>query len=198
MNNIEYTELDDARSIVGVQLIDVLAIVDVKAITNDLGNSISKDSGKPTVMDDKYIYYITSQNNIYVPKNNAQGTLLIQGKVGDIIRWRASTLSAQFDDQVFLYHMAGVGAQSLVSPPTLTSAVSQVAAPSKEATLGTNQDYPVVLETRNIFNQGSKLRTPGTAKYSWYISIFERWNVKDNIGNLVGYLAHSPNIQIVD
>ncbi|MCW7763657.1 AidA/PixA family protein [Photorhabdus luminescens] len=198
MNNIEYTEPNDIRSINSVQLIDVLAVVDVQAIKNDLGNSISKEPGAPTVMDDKYIYYITSQNNIYVPKNNAQATLLIEGKVGDIVRWRASTLSAQFDDQVFLYHMAGVGAKSLVSPPTLTSAISQVAAPSKEATLGTNQDYPVVLETRNIFNQGSKLRTPGIAKYSWYISIFERWNVKDNIGNLVGYLAHSLNVQVVD
>ncbi|TDB55738.1 AidA/PixA family protein [Photorhabdus luminescens] len=198
MNNIEDSDLNDIRSINSVQLIDVLAVVDVQAIKNDLGNSISKEPGAPTVMDDKYIYYITSQNNIYVPKNNAQATLLIEGKVGDIVRWRASTLSAQFDDQVFLYHMAGVGAKSLVSPPTLTSAVSQVAAPSKEATLGTNQDYPVVLETRNIFNQGSKLRTPGIAKYSWYISIFERWNVKDNIGNLVGYLAHSLNVQVVD
>ncbi|SCZ61663.1 MULTISPECIES: AidA/PixA family protein [Photorhabdus] len=198
MNNIEDSDLNDIRSINSVQLIDILAVVDVQAIKNDLGNSISKDPGAPTVMDDKYIYYITSQNNIYVPKNNAQATLLIQGKVGDIVRWRASTLSAQFDDQVFLYHMAGVDAKSLVSPPTLTSAVSQVAAPSKEATLGTNQDYPVVLETRNIFNQGSKLRTPGIAKYSWYISIFERWNVKDNIGNLVGYLAHSLNVQVVD
>ncbi|OWO86964.1 hypothetical protein B5C26_00835 [Photorhabdus luminescens] len=198
MNNIEDSDLNDIRSINSVQLIDVLAVVDVQAIKNDLGNSISKEPGAPTVMDDKYIYYITSQNNIYVPKNNAQATLLIEGKVGDIVRWRASTLSAQFDDQVFLYHMAGVGAKSLVSPPTLTSAISQVAAPSKEATLGTNQDYPVVLETRNIFNQGSKLRTPGIAKYSWYISIFERWNVKDNIGNLVGYLAHSLNVQVVD
>ncbi|MCW7763655.1 AidA/PixA family protein [Photorhabdus luminescens] len=198
MNNIEYTDMNDIRPVSAVQLIDILAVVDVQAIKNDLGNSISKDPGAPTVMDDKYIYYITSQNNIYVPKNNAQATLLIQGKVGDIVRWRASTLSAQFDDQVFLYHMTGVGAKSLVSPPTLTSAVSQVAAPSKEATLGTNQDYPVVLETRNIFNQGSKLRTPGIAKYSWYISIFERWNVKDNIGNLVGYLAHSLNVQVVD
>ncbi|OWO86962.1 hypothetical protein B5C26_00825 [Photorhabdus luminescens] len=198
MNNIEYTDMNDIRPVSAVQLIDILAVVDVQAIKNDLGNSISKDPGAPTVMDDKYIYYITSQNNIYVPKNNAQATLLIQGKVGDIVRWRASTLSAQFDDQVFLYHMAGVDAKSLVSPPTLTSAVSQVAAPSKEATLGTNQDYPVVLETRNIFNQGSKLRTPGIAKYSWYISIFERWNVKDNIGNLVGYLAHSLNVQVVD
>ncbi|TNH44159.1 AidA/PixA family protein [Photorhabdus luminescens] len=198
MNNIEYADPDDIKSAIGVQFIDVLAVVDVKAITNDLGNSISKDPSKPTVMDDKYIYYITSQNNIYIPKNNAQGTLLIQGKVGDIVRWRASTLSAQFDDQVFLYHMAGVGTQSLVSPPTLTSAISQVAAPSKEATSGTNQDYPVVFETRNIFNQGSKLRTPGIAKYSWYISVFERWNVSGNVGNLIGYLAHSPNIQVAD
>ncbi|OCA53632.1 AidA/PixA family protein [Photorhabdus namnaonensis] len=198
MNNVEYTDLDDIKPIIGVQLIDVLAVVDVKAIKNDLGDSISKEPGAPTIMDDKYIYYITSQNNIYVPKNNAQATLLIQGKVGDVVRWRASTLSAQFDDQVFLYHMAGVDAKSIISPPTLTSAISQVAAPSKEATLGTNQDYPVVLETRNIFNQGSKLRTPGIAKYSWYISIFERWNVKDNIGNLVGYLAHSLNVQVVD
>ncbi|MBS9434381.1 hypothetical protein CE143_04215 [Photorhabdus luminescens] len=198
MNNVEYTELDDMKSIIGVQLTDILAVVDVKAIKNDLGDSISKEPGAPTIMDDKYIYYITSQNNIYVPKNNAQATLLIQGKVGDVVRWRASTLSAQFDDQVFLYHMAGVDAKSIISPPTLTSAISQVAAPSKEATLGTNQDYPVVLETRNIFNQGSKLRTPGIAKYSWYISIFERWNVKDNIGNLVGYLAHSLNVQVVD
>ncbi|MCW7548973.1 inclusion body family protein [Photorhabdus sp. APURE] len=198
MNNVEYTELNDIKPVSGVQLIDVLAIVDVTAIEKDLGNSISKDPSKPTVMGDKYIYYITSQNNIYVPKNNAQGTLLIQGKVGDVVRWRASTLSAQFDEQVFLYHMAGVGANSIVSPPTLTSAVSQVAAPSTEATLGTNQDYPVVLETRNIFNQGSKLRTPGIAKYSWYISIFKRWNVPANVGYLVGYLAHSPNIQVVD
>ncbi|PQQ22522.1 AidA/PixA family protein [Photorhabdus hindustanensis] len=198
MNNVEYTELDDMKSIIGVQLTDILAVVDVKAIKNDLGDSISKEPNAPTIMDDKYIYYITSQNNIYVPKNNAQATLLIQGKVGDVVRWRASTLSAQFDDQVFLYHMAGVDAKSIISPPTLTSAISQVAAPSKEATLGTNQDYPVVLETRNIFNQGSKLRTPGIAKYSWYISIFERWNVKDNIGNLVGYLAHSLNVQVVD
>ncbi|MCA6222047.1 AidA/PixA family protein [Photorhabdus antumapuensis] len=198
MNNTEYTDPNDMKTASGVQLIDVLAIVDVTAIKKDLGNSISKVPGGPTVMNDKYIYYITSQNNIYVPKNNAQGTLLIQGKVGDIIRWRAATLSAQFDDQVFLYHMEGVGAKSLVSPPTLTSAISQVAAPSKEATLGTNQDYPVVFESRNIFNQGSKLRTPGIAKYSWYISVFERWNVKDNVGNLIGYLAHSPNIQIVD
>ncbi|MBS9439091.1 hypothetical protein EAE91_18705 [Photorhabdus noenieputensis] len=198
MNNIEYADPDDIKSAIGVQFIDVLAVVDVKAITNDLGKAISPDPSKPTVMGDKYIYYITSQNNIYIPKNNAQGTLLIQGKVGDIVRWRASTLSAQFDDQVFLYHMAGVGTQSLVSPPTLTSAISQVAAPSKGATSGTNQDYPVVFETRNIFNQGSKLRTPGIAKYSWYISIFERWNVKDNTGNLIGYLSHSPNIQVAD
>ncbi|WP_036773243.1 AidA/PixA family protein [Photorhabdus australis] len=190
MNNIEHTLLSDSS----IQIIDVLVSVDAQTIEDDINKGILRLSHiekSPTAISNKYFYYTTSQNQLYAPKNNATGELEITGKVGDLVRWRASSLSTQFDYQVFLYHMTGSGVNSYVSLPTLLETSFKIAVPEQKGTGLPNHIYPVTFKQRNVYCQQSTLLSPGRAQYTWYISIYNRWN------NLIGYCTHDPFINII-
>ncbi|WP_434526703.1 AidA/PixA family protein [Photorhabdus asymbiotica] len=190
MNSIEYIPSEDSS----FKPIDVLVCVDAQTIEDDITAGklkLSKTQNSPTGISNKYFYYITSQNQLYAPKNNATGELEITDKVGGIVRWRASSLSTQFDYQVFLYHMTGSGVNTYISLPTLIETDFNIAVPEQKGTGLPNHMYPVTFKPRRVYHQQSTLLSPGRAQYTWYISIYNRWN------NLIGYCTHDPFINII-
>lgn len=84
--------------------IDILICIDVQSILNKF-DSLSQDYKKPTKIDDNLLYYITTENQVYSPEKNATNSLKVTGKVGDVVRWQSSSISAQFNHKVFLYRM---------------------------------------------------------------------------------------------
>ncbi|WP_434526705.1 AidA/PixA family protein [Photorhabdus asymbiotica] len=183
--------MNDKTSFRKINSIDILVAVDVKSIANDIGkinSKLSQDCKKPTPIDDKYFYYITTQDQQYTPKDNATGKTIITGKVGDSIRWRATSLSAQNNHQVFLYHMKALSNATYTSSPIINKLSSDIYF-SKE-TINPKTVY-TPFTAMYISYLETTLLSPGDVQYISYISIY------DNNNSLIGYCSHDPLIHII-
>ncbi|MCA6222603.1 AidA/PixA family protein [Photorhabdus antumapuensis] len=204
MNSMKNNHIDQSNNI------DILIAVDVMAILKDVNNKkifnngkpiskLSTDSQKPTIIDGKYFYYITTQQQVYAPKNNAKGTLKITGRPGDTLRWRATSLTAQFVDQVFLYHMEGPGVENYISTPGLIQHQSNIVAPEGNKNPIPNGIYDVKKYQTNIPYLQSELDHIGQARYTWYISIYNRWPTPgDDKSGIIGYCSYNPDTDNID
>ncbi|MCT8342920.1 MULTISPECIES: AidA/PixA family protein [Photorhabdus] len=180
--------------------IDILICIDVQSILNKF-DSLSQDYKKPTKIDDNLLYYITTENQAYSPEKNATNSLKVTGKVGDVVRWQSSSISAQFNHKVFLYRMEKKDANDCISQPMTVYTLTNVVVPKlKKALIPPEEDIielpqaplsDFIYEKRHIYYQKSTLRSPGITQYAWYISIY------DDLNKLVGYCYHTPLTSIV-
>ncbi|OCA53630.1 AidA/PixA family protein [Photorhabdus namnaonensis] len=184
--------------------IDILICIDVQSILNKLNRnklSLSQDYKKPTKIDDSFFYYITTESQEYSPEKNSTNSLKVTGKVGDIVRWQSSSISAQFNHKVFLYRVEKKDANDCVSQPMTVYTLTNVVVPKLKKALTPQEENSIELpqapladfihEKRHIYYQKSTLRKPGIVQYAWYISIY------DNLNKLVGYCYHTPLTSIV-
>ncbi|MBS9425530.1 hypothetical protein C6H64_20480 [Photorhabdus luminescens] len=180
--------------------IDILICIDVQSILNKF-DSLSQDYKKPTKIDDNLLYYITTENQAYTPEKNATNSLKVTGKVGDVVRWQSSSISAQFNHKVFLYRIEKKDANDCISQPMTVYTLTNVVVPKlKKALMPPKEDIielpqaplsDFIYEKRHIYYQKATLRRPGITQYAWYISIY------DDSNKLVGYCYHTPLTSIV-
>uniref|UniRef100_UPI0036D7E731 AidA/PixA family protein n=1 Tax=Photorhabdus sp. RM322S TaxID=3342825 RepID=UPI0036D7E731 len=177
--------------------VDILVAIDVESILSDHKN-LSKDPENPTKIDGKYFYYITTQHQTYSPSYNASEKLQIKGRVGDIVRWRTTSLTAQFDYQVFLYQMHTKN-QSFISTPSFKPEISDVAAPSKNSSSIDNEIYPIESsEIQNSYHEAT-LVASGEVEYTWYISIYNRWEgLGEPDEGLLGYCTYISDDAVIN
>ncbi|MCW7763659.1 AidA/PixA family protein [Photorhabdus luminescens] len=184
--------------------VDILICIDVQSILNKLNKnklSLSQDYKKPTKIDDNFFYYITTESQEYSPEKNSTNSLKVTGKVGDIVRWQSSSISAQFNYKVFLYRLDKKDTNDCISQPMTIYTLTNVVVPKLKKALTPLEGDMIELspaplldffyEKRHIYYQKSTLRKPGIVQYAWYISIY------DHLNKLVGYCNHTPLTSIV-
>ncbi|KAA1195106.1 AidA/PixA family protein [Photorhabdus heterorhabditis] len=179
--------------------IDILVAADVESILSDIPD-LNKDRNNPTKVNGKYFYYITTQHQIYSISQNASDKLILTGRIGDIVRWRSSSLSAQFDHQVFLYKMETKAPPTLITAPLLLPETSMVMVPNIETSQGiTNTPYtPIPESDKNVYQQ-STLTGPGNVEYTWYIAIYNRApTTGDPESGLVGYCYYTTDNTVIN
>ncbi|MCA6222051.1 AidA/PixA family protein [Photorhabdus antumapuensis] len=180
--------------------IDILICIDVQSILNKF-DRLSQDYKKPTKIDDNLLYYITTENQAYAPEKNATNSLKVTGKVGDIVRWQSSSISAQFNHKVFLYRMEKESTDDYISQPMTVYTLTKVVVPKLQKALIPHEEDIIEwsqallpgfsYEKKHIYYQKSTLRRPGIVQYAWYLSIYDHSN------KLVGYCYHTPLTGIV-
>jgi hypothetical protein len=79
---------------------DVLVAIDTATILQKY-TGCSKSADSPTLIDPKYVYMITNQDNAI--SGQAGGELDLKAQVGDLIRWRETSLSLGFETAAIFY-----------------------------------------------------------------------------------------------
>ncbi|NRN27663.1 AidA/PixA family protein [Photorhabdus heterorhabditis] len=183
--------------------IDILVAVDVESILSDMSDAnktLSQDRNNPTQVNGEYFYYITTQHQIYSPSENTSDKLTLTGRIGDIVRWRTSSLSAQFDHQTFLYHIETKGPSTLITAPLLLPETSMVMVPNIETSQAIiNTPYNPIPESDKNYYQQSTLTGAGNVEYTWYIAIYNRAKTKDDPeSGLVGYCYYTTDKAVIN
>jgi nematocidal protein AidA len=86
---------------------DVLVSFDTETILKKYPNP-SKNPAAPTLIDWRYVYMVTNQDNVI--SGQAGGELDLKAQVGDLIRWRETSLSLGFENQVVFYSSSATSA----------------------------------------------------------------------------------------
>ncbi|MCC8460324.1 AidA/PixA family protein [Photorhabdus aegyptia] len=192
--------MSDVIEILKDQVIDILICVDVEAILSNYDLSKSKTLGTAKSVHNKYFYYVTSNGNLYTPKNNAKGELEVTVNVADVIRWRPMSLTQQFEYTILLCHMRlqvnDGNNVSLISLPELEYGDISIPYLAK----ADNNDVNNVVYKRDGENSGglitryyhqSTAQRAGRGSYVWYMKIYRK-------KQLIGYIGHDPFITVLD
>lgn len=106
---------------------DVLVSIDTETILKNYPN-ISKNPASPTMIDVNHVYMVTNRDNVI--NGQAGGELNLKAQVGDLIRWRETSLSQSFETAVIFYKFIGNKGSELISTPTPRKATACVAVPN--------------------------------------------------------------------
>ncbi|WP_209311906.1 MULTISPECIES: AidA/PixA family protein [Bradyrhizobium] len=93
---------------------DILVAFDTESILQKYSNP-SKRPDSPTLIDFRHVYMITNQDNVI--SGQAGGELDLKAQVGDLIRWRETSLSLGFEKSVIFYRFIGKVGNELISTP---------------------------------------------------------------------------------
>lgn len=173
--------------------INVLVGIDCETI---IANYTGGTESSPTAVSNSNFYMIVNQANAL--SGQAGGELNVAGNIGDNLRWRAESLSLNFDyDAVFVqFVQTGGGSDLMTLPPQLIGgAKSGGGAFTKNAPLPLNSTGGGdVFSTENVdqpyYFYQSTLESTGKVTYHWVVQIF------DSSGNSLGYFQWDPYITI--
>ncbi|MBS9440327.1 hypothetical protein EAE89_00805 [Photorhabdus heterorhabditis] len=160
-------------------IVDILVCVDARSIIKKYP-SLSQDPENPTLINDELFYYITNFSNIYIPENNTNGKMEIKAYIGDNIRWRAISLSQQFEYAAILYKMTGTIINKIITNPKLDQ--SEINS-SYIVNNSDRLDIEKELKKKSFFQ--SVAIGSGGGKYSWLMAIYQQKELK-------GYIKHPP------
>lgn len=95
------------------RITDVLVSIDTEAILKQYGKNNSQ--GNPQFVDPKHVYMVVTQGQAI--SGQAGGELNIKAAVGDVIRWRESSLSLGFEQSCIFYKFVANQGNNLISTP---------------------------------------------------------------------------------
>ncbi|KAF0249121.1 MAG: hypothetical protein FD167_1475 [bacterium] len=158
---------------------DILIAFDAEAI-------VAKGKGtsdSPLYAGNENIYMITRHGSVL--SGNAGGELNVQVAVGDVIRWRSSTLSQNFDYDVLLYRFESTDSNhKLLSNPESMSGDINEPVPNTD-----NPLQPGKQDVTNYYWQATAKKI-GSVTYNFFFMITDR------SGNVYGYYRWDPFITI--
>jgi len=160
---------------------DVLVAIDTATILQKYPN-ISKSAENPTLIDVKHVFMITNQDNVV--SGQAGGELDLKAQVGDLIRWRESSLSLGFETSAIFYKFIGNVGNELISTPTPRKAEASCAVPNTSS-----PSTPTCQPISNFYWSSETLKC-GRVTYHFNFMIVDR-NCKP-----VGYCSWDPFISI--
>ncbi|MFJ3006194.1 inclusion body family protein [Pseudomonas fluorescens] len=160
---------------------DILVSIDTETILKKYPN-ISKDPKNPTLIDWHHVYMVTNQDNVV--SGQAGGELDLKAQVGDLIRWRETSLSQSFEQAVIFYKFIGNAGADLISPPSPRKATACVAVPNRE-----NPSVPSCQKVDNHYWSSETLDC-GRVTYHFHFLIVDR-NCK-----IIGCCSWDPFISI--
>lgn len=144
---------------------DVLVAIDTATILQKY-TSCSKSPDSPTFIDTKYVYMITNQDNVI--SGQAGGELDLKAQVGDLIRWRETSLSLGFETQAIFYRFIGNVGNDLISTPTSRTAEASLPHPNSS-----NPSIPTCQKVANYYWSSETLKT-GRVTYHFNFMIVDR------------------------
>jgi len=143
----------------------ILVSIDTETILKKYPN-ISKDPKNPTLIDWHHVYMVTNQDNVV--SGQAGGELDLKAQVGDLIRWRETSLSQSFEQAVIFYKFIGNAGADLISPPSPRKATACVAVPNRE-----NPSVPSCQKVDNHYWSSETLDC-GRVTYHFHFLIVDR------------------------
>ncbi|VVP51240.1 inclusion body family protein [Pseudomonas fluorescens] len=144
---------------------DVLVTIDTETILKNYPN-ISKNPAAPTLIDVKHVYMVTNQDNVV--SGQAGGELNLKAQVGDLIRWRETSLSQGFETAVVFYQFIANAGKELISTPTPRKATACIAIPNTS-----NPSVPSCQKVDNYYWSSETLST-GSVTYHFNFLIVDR------------------------
>ncbi|KVV45831.1 inclusion body protein [Burkholderia territorii] len=144
---------------------DVLVSIDTETILKNYPNP-SKDPKNPTLIDWKHVYMVTNQDNVV--SGQAGGELDLKAQVGDLIRWRETSLSLGFEKQVIFYGFIANQGRELISTPTPRKATASVPIPNPSS-----PSTPTCQKLDNYY-WSSETLSEGRVIYHFYFQIIDR------------------------
>ncbi len=144
---------------------DVLVAIDTATILQKVPG-LSKNPNSPTLIDPKYVYMITNQDNVV--NGQAGGELDVKAQVGDLIRWRETSLSLGFETAAIFYKFIGNAGNDLISTPTPRVAEASCAVPNTS-----NPSVPTCQKIQNFYWSSETLKT-GRVTYHFNFMIIDR------------------------
>jgi hypothetical protein len=163
------------------QITDVLVSFDTTEILR-LCKNPSKDPNRPTQISPNQVFMITTQNNVI--SGQAGGELDLKAQVGDLIRWRETTLSLGFENSAIFYQFVATGGNDLISTPTPREAEVTVPVP--------NPKDPVHPKNQHISNYFWSSETLKTGRVVYHFNFM----ICDRNGAVAGYFWWDPFITI--
>lgn len=160
---------------------DVLVSIDTETILKNYPN-ISKNPATPTMIDVNHVYMVTNQNNVV--SGQAGGELNLRAQVGDLIRWRETSLSQSFETAVIFYKFIGNVGNELISTPTPRKATACVAVP--------NPSNPSVPSCQKVDNHYWSSETLSTGSVTYHFNFL----IVDRDCKIVGCCSWDPFITI--
>jgi hypothetical protein len=144
---------------------DVLTAIDTATVLLKYPNA-SKNPDAPTQIDPKYVYMITNQDNAI--SGQAGGELNLKAQVGDLIRWRETSLSLGFETAAIFYKFIGNVGNELISTPTPRTAEASLPYPNNS-----KPSVPVCQKISNYYWSSETLKT-GSVTYHFNFMIVDR------------------------
>ena len=167
--------------------IDILIAID----TDDLPQ-LSQDINNPTSGLNNFVYMIVKDSSAVSDQDGPE--LTISANIGDNVRWRAESLSNNFEYSVMLYNFqATQDSETLLSTPTLVGGVKNDHPYTINEIMGIQGPLPISgtnISTPYSFMQ-STVEATGNVTYQWMFQVN-----KTNDGSLVGYGIWDPFIKI--
>lgn len=163
------------------EIINVLIAFDTETIIKTYTNP-SQDPNKPTQVTTSLIYMIVRQGNAI--SGQAGGNLNIKAQVGDIVRWRETSLSLSAESNALLYAYIRGSGEGRISNATAHIVEPDVPLP--------NPDDPLHPKIQNvkIHNWTSEVERQGTVGYTF------RFMILDRDEGLIGYYYWDPSVTI--
>lgn len=144
---------------------DVLVSFDTETILKKYPNP-SKNPAAPTLIDWHYVYMVTNQDNVI--SGQAGGELDLKAQVGDLIRWRETSLSLGFENQVVFYKFVGNVGNELISTPTPRVAEASIPVPNTS-----KPEVPTCQKVANYYWSSECLKV-GRVTYHFQFQIIDR------------------------
>ena len=174
-------------------IIDILCAIDATDIIARYPNP-STDPDSPTAVSNTLIYMIVKQGSAI--SGNGQGELNVQAQVGDVIRWRETSLSSNFEYAVMFYNFSTSSTDLITLPPQLIGGVTQsgtviqVPEPLPRQSTSAPPWLPSVEENVPYHYWQSTVQSAGSVTYHW------QFQIADRNGNVNGYFQWDPFITI--
>lgn len=140
----------------------------------------STDPKNPTPVDAKYIYMTTKQDKVV---GSPGGELKFRAHVGDVIRWRESTFSLNFDYSALLYEYRSQDQLLSTPAPLVSESVFPYPTPKQPGDPSFAQQ-----KVKTHYWQATVQQT-GNVTYTFCFQLLDR-------GKLMGYFSWDPYIVI--
>ncbi|HEY3362844.1 MAG TPA: inclusion body family protein [Methanosarcina sp.] len=163
-------------------IIDVLASIDTETILKNYPPSLDPNNPKFVPNNPILIFMVTKKENAI--DGQAGNELTLGAETGDVIRWRATSLSLNSDSEVILYKFVADPGQQLIDDPKPLSITISDPLPNK------NDPINPTTQTIQSYFYNSTVLNPGNLVYHFYFLIVDRH------GNKLGYYWWDPYITI--
>ncbi|MQL48095.1 inclusion body protein [Photorhabdus khanii] len=163
-----------------MSIVNVVVVFDAESILKRYP-SVSKDPNKPTLVDGKDIYMVTTSDNVI--SGQGGGDLNIKAEVEDVIHWREVSIS-HIEHSVILYKFETTYGGNLISNAEPRIADVDLPMPNLNDSLTPN------MSKEKDYYWSAEILSTGSVAYDFRFQIFDRY------GKLCGCYKWDPYITI--